>query len=316
MSNKLSKKERKTAFKKLEGWFSNKVIFEYGIPDNSIKKLDMFNVLKLKHVDRTGDYALYKCMQLLSISQLNALNGIATTVSTTSVNSHAVGLQGAVASYDRNTGQIKLEIVDMDDKTIWTCTRDGKNFRGTNVEFGLNTALQNDAALGGGAVGGFTLKKLDVAPVGFNNFNFDAVYKAQYDSVYPNNNNNNNNDTNITLESIATESPPGFWIINTDVTISPNQTLVIDPGVTVTTFHNFTNNGSFTNSGTFCTAKNFTNNANADFNNNGGTTLIYLGGTLNNDGQVYSRDGGKIINLQSTYNGNRVVGNQVVTLTY
>ena len=118
----------------------------------------------------------------------------------------------------------------------------------------------------------------------------------------------NNNDTNITLESIATESPPGFWIINTDVTISPNQTLVIDPGVTVTTFHNFTNNGSFTNSGTFCTAKNFTNNANADFNNNGGTTLIYLGGTLNNDGQVYSIDGGKIINLQSRYNGNRVVG--------
>jgi hypothetical protein len=43
----------------------------------------------------------------------------------------------------------------------------------------------------------------------------------------------NNNDTNITLESIATESPPGFWIINTDVTISPNQTLVIDPLIRV-----------------------------------------------------------------------------------
>ena len=313
MSNKLSKKERKAAFKKLEGWFFNKNTLEYAAPNKSIYKLDRYNVLKLKYVDPSGYYALYKCMQLLPIDEANAANSVATLAPGTSINSYTVGIQGAVASYDQiNNGQIKLELVDMDDKTTWTCYGDGKKFLGTAIEFGLNTA---DKALGGGLVGGFALKKLKNTPAGFEDFDFDKVYKAQYDSVYLNNN-NNNNDTNITLESIATESPPGFWIINTDVTISPNQTLVIDQGVTVTTFYNITNNGSFTNSGTFCTAKNFTNNANADFNNKGGTTLIYLGGTLNNDGQVYSRDGGKIINLQSTYNGKRVVGNQVVTLTY
>lgn len=312
----ISKKERKTAFKKLEGWFSDKHTLEFAAPDKSIYKLYQYNVLKLKYVDPSGYYALYKCMQLLPIDQANAITPVATLAPGTSINSHKVSIQGAVASYNQiNNGQIKLELVDMDDKTTWTCYGDGKKFLGTAIEFGLNIGLQNDKALGGGLVGGFASKKLKKTPKEFKDFDFDKVYKAQYDSVYLNNN-NNNNDTNITLESIATESAPNIWVINTDVTISPNQTLVIDQGVTVTTFYNITNNGSFTNSGTFCTAKNFTNNANADFNNKGGTTLIYLGGTLNNDGQVYSRDGGKIINLQSTYNGKRVVGNQVVTLTY
>jgi hypothetical protein len=71
----------------------------------------------------------------------------------------------------------------------------------------------------------------------------------------------------------------------------------------VTTIHNFTNNGSFTNEGTFCTAKNFTNNTNANFNNNGGTTLNYLGGIFINNGIIENK-GGKLINLQSTYNLN------------
>jgi hypothetical protein len=61
----------------------------------------------------------------------------------------------------------------------------------------------------------------------------------------------------------------------------------------VTTIHNFTNNGSFTNEGTFCTAK----------NNNGGTTLNYLGGIFINNGIIENK-GGKLINLQSTYNLN------------
>ena len=179
MVNKLSKKERKAAFKKLEGWFFNKNTLEYAAPNKSIYKLDRYNVLKLKYVDPSGYYALYKCMQLLHIDEeANAANSVATL--------SPGGIQGAVASYDQiNNGQIKLELVDMDDKTTWTCYGDGKKFSGTAIEFGLNTALQNDEALGGGLVGGFALKKLKNTPSEFKDFDFDKVYKAQYDSVYP-----------------------------------------------------------------------------------------------------------------------------------
>ena len=313
----ISKKERKAAFKKLEGWFSDKHTLEFAAPDKSIYKLYQYNVLKLKYVDPSGYYALYKCMQLLPMDQANTITPVATLAPGTSINSHKVSIQGAVASYNQiNNGQIKMELVDMDDKTTWTCYGDGKKFSGTAIEFGLNIGLQNDKALGGGLVGGFASKKLKKTPKEFKDFDFDKVYKAQYDSIYPSNN-NNNNDTNITLESIAREVSPNIWVINTDVTISPNQTLVIDQGVTVTTFYNITNSGKFTNEGTFCIAKNnFTNNTNADFNNNGGTTLIYLGGTLKNNGRIDNKSGGKVINLQSTYEGFRVVGNPIVTLTY
>ena len=187
MDNKISKKERKCSFKKLEGWFSNKHTLEFAAPDKSLYKLDQYNILKLKYMDPSGYYALYKCMQLLPFEGANAINSVATLSSGLWVNSHTVSIQGAVASYNQiNNGQIKLELVDFDDKTIWTCYGDGKKFLGTAVEFGLNTALQNDKALGGGMVGGFTLKKLTNIPNGFEGFDFDAVYNAQYDSVYPN----------------------------------------------------------------------------------------------------------------------------------
>jgi hypothetical protein len=73
----------------------------------------------------------------------------------------------------------------MDDKNIWTCTGNGKKFRGTAVEFSVNTAATNDGALFGGFVCGLTLDKLNVAPTGFENFNFDVAYKTQYDFSYP-----------------------------------------------------------------------------------------------------------------------------------
>ena len=187
MDNKISKKERKCTFKKLEGWFYTKNTLEYAAPDKSIYKLDYYNVLKLKYVDPSGYYALYKCMQLIPFEEANTTAQVATNASVSSFNSYKVSIQGAVASYNQiNNGQIKLELVDFDDKTIWTCYGDGKKFLGTAVEFGLNTALQNDKALGGGMVGGFTLKKLTNIPNGFEGFDFDAVYNAQYDSVYPN----------------------------------------------------------------------------------------------------------------------------------
>jgi hypothetical protein len=188
MDNKLSKKERKCAFKKLEGWYSNKHTLEFAAPDKSLYKLDQFNVLKLKYVDPSGYYALYKSMQLLSFEGANAITPVATLASGTSFNSYKVSIQGGVASYDQiNNGQIKLELVDFDDKTIWTCYGDGKKFLGTAVEFGLNTAAKNDKALSGGLVGGFLLKKLKNTPREFEGFDFDAVYNAQYDSVYPKN---------------------------------------------------------------------------------------------------------------------------------
>jgi hypothetical protein len=174
---KLNKCERIRKFEKLEGWYFQKGTNEYAPPDNSTKSYDAFNVFKLKFIDPAGNYALYKSLQLNSQTVFDNLSGAGATSSTASI-------QGVVASYDRNTGQIKLEIVDMDDKSIGTCTGNGKKFIGTQVEFGLNTAAKNDGALFGGYVGGFTLKKLEMAPTGFENFSFDHVYKSRHDAVY------------------------------------------------------------------------------------------------------------------------------------
>ena len=175
---RLNKKERKAAFKKIEGWYKRNSTLEYAVPENSTKTAEPLHYYKLKYIDPAGNYALYKGLFLKSQASVDNLTSASATTST-------VALKGVVASYDRNTGQIKLEIVSMDDKNIWTCTGNGKKFRGTGVEFGVNTAAKNDVALRGGFVGGLTLKKLDVAPVGLESFNFDAVYKAQYDIVYP-----------------------------------------------------------------------------------------------------------------------------------
>jgi hypothetical protein len=183
MLNTLNKKERISAFKKLEGWYSNLAHLEYAVPDNSSKILNIFNVLKLKYVDPDGDYALYKCLQLIPNEDYNSLNGFSTSPSSTSINNNNVGLQGAVASYDRNTRQFKLKLVDMDDKTVWTCMGKCKKFKGTFVEFGLNTNT-SEKAFSGGTVGGFVLKKLKRSPAGLENFNFDVVYKTHYNSVY------------------------------------------------------------------------------------------------------------------------------------
>ena len=180
MVHKLSRKERKVAFKKIEGWYSINGTFEYAVPESSTKTYESSYFYKLKYIDPAGHYALYKCLTFKSQATVDNLTSAGATTSNTK-------LKGVVASYDRNTGQIKLEIVSMDDKNIGTYIGNGKKFRGTIVEFGLNTAAANDAALGGGFVGGLTLKKLNNVPAGFNNFNFDAVYKAQHDSVYPNN---------------------------------------------------------------------------------------------------------------------------------
>ena len=182
MLNALNKKERIAAFKKLEGWYSNLTHFEYAVPDNSSKILDMFNILKLKYVDPSGDYALYKCMQFIPNEAYSTLTGVASGQQTTIVNNNSIGLQGAVASYDQNTKQFKLEIVDMDDKTILTGTGKCKKFKGTIVEFGLNTS---EKAFRGGTVGGFVLKKLKRSPAVFENFKFDDVYRIHHDSVYP-----------------------------------------------------------------------------------------------------------------------------------
>jgi len=178
MVHKLSKSERIGKFTQLEGWFSRKMTLEYAVPENSTITVEVFPIYKLKYIDPSGNFALYKGLQFFSQTVLNTLTAAGATTSTMS-------LQGVVASYDRNHGQIKLEAVAMDDKHIATYTGNGKKFRGTVVEFGLNTAATNDVALRGGFVSGSTLKKLDVAPPGYENFNFDVAYKTRYDIVYP-----------------------------------------------------------------------------------------------------------------------------------
>ena len=178
MVHKLCKCERIDKFTQLEGWHSIESKLEYAVPENSTKTFESLHFYKLKYVDASGNFALYKCLQFIPQEVLDNLTAAGATSSTTK-------LKGVVASYDRNTGKIKLEIVSMDDKNIWTCTGNGKKFRGTVLEFGVNTAATNDGALFGGLVGGFTLKKLDVAPAGFESLNFDAAYTTQYNISYP-----------------------------------------------------------------------------------------------------------------------------------
>ena len=162
----------------LEGWYFRQGTNEYAAPDNSITRSEGFYVLKLKYTDPTGHFALYKGLSFKSQTVVDNLTAATATTST-------MTLRGVVASYDRNTGKIKMEIVAMDDKHIVTYTGNGKKFRGTAVEFGLNTAATNDVALRGGLVGGYAIDKLDVAPTGFESFNFDVAYKTRYDIVYP-----------------------------------------------------------------------------------------------------------------------------------
>jgi hypothetical protein len=302
----------------MEGFYDNKTVFDYYKPDkNSTQKIQLYNWLHLLHIDSSKEYALYKGLQLIPKKEYVNLTPFNTSPDLDS--SYAFTILGVVANYSKSTGEICLNFIDYDDKSSWSYRGiNEKSFSGITTEFSLNSALKNDEYFFGGNVGGSSLKKMKEPLKDFQNIDFDTIYLQRYNKTYPNDNNNNNNDLddNITLDSIATESAPNIWFINKDdVIINPSQTLVIDKGVTVTSFYNIINNGKFTNEGTFCIAKkNFTNNA--DFNNNGGTTLIYLDGTLNNSGRIYNKSGGKIINLQSTYNGNSVVGNPLVRLTY
>jgi len=181
---KLSKKERKAAFKGLNGWFSNKATFEYADPDKGLQKLDHYNFLKLTYIDPKMDHALYKCMQITPNDQINTIAPVATIAVINTVNNYTISLQGAVASYDRNHGQIRLELVDMDDKSTWKCKGDGEKFRGISTEFSLNSALPNDEAFGGGYIAAFRLKKLNKAPKGLENLDFAATYKKQFNAIY------------------------------------------------------------------------------------------------------------------------------------
>ena len=175
----ISKKERIAAFGQMEGFYKRKTTHEYAVPANSKKTSESTIIFKLKHIDPAGHYALYKGLQILSQATIdNAISAGAT--------SGLVSILGVVASYDQNNAQYILELVDMDDKTIYRCSGKDNTFRGTATEFGLNTAAINDEALRGGLVAGFTLKKLNNVPAGFiNNLKFDDAYKTQYDSVYP-----------------------------------------------------------------------------------------------------------------------------------
>jgi hypothetical protein len=187
MKTNLSKIERKHELRNLEGWFSNNAVLKYSAANKNIYDSKRYNVLKLAYLDPHGNYALYSCLQLLSNDQANETASVATLASGALVNSHNVGIQGVVASYNQdNNGQIKLELVDFNDKTTWTCYGDGKKFLGTAVEIGLNTAAKDDKALGGGLVGGFILKKLKNTPKAFKNFNFNKIYKTEYNSYYSN----------------------------------------------------------------------------------------------------------------------------------
>jgi hypothetical protein len=191
--SKLSKKERKRAFKKLEGWLYTKAVAQDASPD-STRNLNYFNVLKLTYIDPKGEFALYKCIQLTPFE--------GTTIG------YQLIMQVAIASYDEAVDdQMRLEVVNNDGQTMAGCSGNGKTFSGRQTRqtrMSTSTSTNGDSFDGFTYVSGFTLKKLKHIPEFFQDFRFDTIYNELF-KLFNNNNNNNNDLDNITLDSIATE---------------------------------------------------------------------------------------------------------------
>lgn len=182
--NKLCKEERKKIFKKMEGFYNNKVVFDYYKPEkDSTQKIQAYNWLHLKYIDPLGNYALLKGLQIIPKTEYSKLIPFNTSPDIDDL--YAFSIQGVVVNYDKATGEICLNSVDYDDKSSWSYRgTDGKSFYGITTECSVNTALKGDEYLFGGNIGGSTLKKMKCPLKDFKDKNFDAVYLRQYNKVY------------------------------------------------------------------------------------------------------------------------------------
>ena len=182
--NKLSKEERKKIFKKMEGFYNNKVVFDYYKPEkDSTQKIQAYNWLHVKYIDPLGEYALFKGLQLIPKTEYSRLTQFNTSPDIKDL--YAFSIQGCVANYDKATGEICLNSVDYDDKSSWSYRgTNGRSFYGITTECSVNTALKGDEYLFGGNVGGSTLRKMKCPLKEFKYKDFDAVYLQQYENVY------------------------------------------------------------------------------------------------------------------------------------
>jgi hypothetical protein len=188
--SKLSKKERHKIFKRMEGFYDNKTVFDYYKPDkNSTQKIQLYNWLHLLHIDSSKEYALYKGLQLIPKKEYVNLTPFNTSPDLDS--SYAFTILGVVANYSKSTGEICLNFIDYDDKSSWSYRgTNEKSFSGITTEFSLNSALKNDEYFFGGNVGGSSLKKMKEPLKDFQNIDFDTIYLQRYNKTYPNDNEN------------------------------------------------------------------------------------------------------------------------------
>lgn len=164
--------ERKQKFREFEGWHLNNTVFNYEQPNSKNTPLEFYNWAQLEFLDPNGNYALYKVLQVLSKKELLKIPN-ATTAQINYKNLWAVSLQGGVASYNRVTGEIILQLTDYDDKSEWQFNLDGDVYYGVTYEFSVTTPFS------GGNVGGSTLVRT-LPPPGFENTNFNCLYACIY----------------------------------------------------------------------------------------------------------------------------------------
>lgn len=182
MTNNLSKKQRSSMLRKLNGWFIRDANLLYGAVGNDLKSFKSTFVLQLKHIDPDKIFALYKGLHIKTSSVVNDLTSVGATTAT-------LDLKTAVAHFNSN-GELCLKVVSIDDKNTWNLV--GKpdanghvtSLMGSIDEFGLKST-NNDKVFGGGLAGFCKLTKRNNPPNDYLNYNVEAEYNKQYNKVYP-----------------------------------------------------------------------------------------------------------------------------------
>jgi hypothetical protein len=189
--NLLSKKERNEVFENIEGFYRNTTVFDYYKPSDTVQKLEVYNWMNLRYVDPAGNFALYKCIQIVRKEDYESVLNLATNTPLDPPDRlFRYGIQGGVAKYNHTVGTFNLNLMDYDDKSDWCYEGiNEKLFHGITKEYSLNSDLQNDGYFFGGNVGGSSLKKMKRPIKEFRNSNFNDLYENLYSKAYPENQN-------------------------------------------------------------------------------------------------------------------------------
>lgn len=182
MTNKLSKKQRSSILKSVDGWYNRDATLLYGANGNDLKSFKSKFALRRKYIDPDRNFALYKGLHFKTQSVVNDLTSVGATTAT-------LDLKTAVAFFNSN-GELCLKVVSIDDKNEWNlCGKPDANgdvtsLMGTIHEFGLKST-NNDKVFSGGLAGYATLHKRKTPPSDYLNYNVEAEYIKQYNKVYP-----------------------------------------------------------------------------------------------------------------------------------